>query len=77
MSIEGIIAAVICLIVAIAGMVNLIRVSGRNEKMYREQRLEELRSEMHTYIEIYGPTDLRTVEKSQELDEEVNRYYYN
>jgi hypothetical protein len=33
--------------------------------------LERLRKELHEYIEVYGPLDQRTVDKSQELDIEI------
>lgn len=33
--------------------------------------LEKLREELHMYINSYGPTDPRTVNKSQELDKEI------
>lgn len=33
--------------------------------------LEQLRKELHEYIDFYGPIDPRTVAKSQELDVEV------
>lgn len=36
--------------------------------------MESLREEMYRCIEEYGPTDPKTVEVSQKLDIEVNKY---
>lgn len=36
-------------------------------------KVEELREELHECIELYGTSDKRTVEKSQELDQALNR----